>query len=155
MTGMKEQGKWVHTKGRRKGVRQMKCKRVSGDRTTCSKTIEIRGRRVRDTSGEPVVANVDEEQQLIEGRSYADAVAKGTERRLRVIMRDSIVRKLNKIINKGGDVTVCLPGANIEDVTKRVGQVMGNGHGDPFLCMWAQIMLRRKVRQPPLRSTEN
>ena len=27
---------------------------------------------------------------------------------------------------------------------------MGNGYGDPFLCMWAQIMLRRKVQQPLL-----
>ena len=28
------------------------------------------GRMVRDTSGEPVAAKADEEQQLIEGRSY-------------------------------------------------------------------------------------
>ena len=39
------------------------------------------GRRVRDTNGEPVADNTDEEQQLIEGRSYADAVAKGKERK--------------------------------------------------------------------------
>ena len=95
-----------------------------------------RGRRVRDTSSEPVAANTDEDQQLIEGRSYADAVAKGEERILRVVMGDSIVRKLDKIINKGCDVTICLPGAKIADVTETVEQVMRNGHGDPFLCIW-------------------
>ena len=62
---------------------------------TCSKTAEIGGRRVRDTISEPVAANIDEEQQLIEGRSYADAVAKGKERKLRVVMGDSVVRKLD------------------------------------------------------------
>ena len=52
-------------------------------------------------------------------------------------------------------MTVCLPGAKIEDVTERVGQVIGNGYGDPLLFMWAHIMLRRKVQQPLLKSTEN
>ena len=59
------------------------------------------GRRVRETSGEPVAATTDEEQQLVEGRSYADAVAKGKERKVRVVMGDSIVRKLDKITNGG------------------------------------------------------
>ena len=44
-----------------------------------------KGWRVRDTSGEPVAVNTVEEQQMIEGRSYADAVAKGKERKLRVV----------------------------------------------------------------------
>ena len=96
----------------------------------CETEKQIGGRRVRDTSGELVADNTDEEQQLIEGRSYADAVAKGKERKVRVVMGDSIVRKL---INTGGDVTVCLPGAKIEDVTERVGQVMGNGYGGSIL----------------------
>ena len=30
-------------------------------------------------------------------------------------------------------MTVCLPGAKIEDVTARVGQVMGNGYGGSIL----------------------
>ena len=71
----------------------------------CETEKQIGGRRVRDTSGEPVADNTDEEQQLIEGRSYADAVAKGKERKVRVVMGDSIVRKLDKIINTGGGVT--------------------------------------------------
>ena len=72
-----------------------------------------------------------------------------------MVMWDSFVRNQDKIINKGDDVTVCLPGAKIEDITERVGQLMGNYHGEPLLCMWAQIMLRRNVRQPLLISTEN
>ena len=68
-----------------------------------------------------------------------------------MVMWDSIVRNLNK----GGDVTACLPGAKIEDVTERVGQLMGNYHRETLLCTWAQIMLRRNVRQPLLISTEN
>ena len=91
------------------------------------------GGGVRDTSGEPVADNTDEEQQLIEGRSYGDAVAKGKERKVRVVKGDSVVRKLDKIIKRGDDVTVCLPGAKIEDVTERVGKVMGNGYGGSIL----------------------
>ena len=71
------------------------------------------GERVSDTSGEEVAV---QKQQLIDGRSYADAVAKVKERKLRVIMWDSTVgRKLDKIINK----TVCLSGEQFEDVTER------------------------------------
>ena len=44
-----------------------------------------------------------------------------------------IDRKLDKIINKGDDVTICLLRAYIEDVTETVGQVMGNGHGGSIL----------------------
>ena len=51
VTGVKEQGNETNREGRRKSVRQRKCKRVSGDRTTCSKIVEIGGRRVRDKSG--------------------------------------------------------------------------------------------------------
>ena len=78
---------------------------------SCETEKQIGGRRVRDTSGEPVAANTDEEQELIEGRSYADAVAKGKERKVRVVMGDSIISKLDKILNREDDVAVCLPGA--------------------------------------------
>ena len=134
MTCMKEQGNETNREERRKRVRKRKCKRVSRDRTTCRKTVENGGgEKVRYTSGEPVAVNIDEEQQLVEGRNYADAVAKGKERKLQVAMWDSFVRKLDKIINKGDDVTVCLPRATIEDVTETVGLVMCNGHGGSTL----------------------
>ena len=39
-------------------------------------------------------------------------------------MGDSIVRKADARLNKGGDVVVCLPGARIEHVTERVEKTM-------------------------------
>ena len=42
---------------------------------------------------------------------------------------DSIIRKMDKIVNRGDDITVCLPGAKIEDIAAKVGQVMGGGTG--------------------------
>ena len=43
VTHMKHQGNVTNREGRREGVRQRKCKRVSGDRTKCCKTVEIGG----------------------------------------------------------------------------------------------------------------
>jgi len=61
-----------------------------------------------------------------------------------LVIGDSIARMLDEIINKGHDMTVCLPGIKIEDVMEIVGQVMGNGHEDPYLWTCLQIMLRRQ-----------
>ena len=44
-------------------------------------------------------------------------------------MGDSILRKTDKTLNKGEDVVVCLPGSRIENVTERVGNVLGHGQG--------------------------
>ena len=46
-----------------------------------------------------------------------------------MVMGNYIVRTLDKMINKVDDMTVCLPGPKIEDVTETAGQVMANGHG--------------------------
>ena len=48
-------------------------------------------------------------------------------------MGDSIIRKVNKIVNRGDDITVCLPGAKIEDIAEKAGQVMGGGTGGAVL----------------------
>ena len=40
-------------------------------------------------------------------------------------MRDSIVRKIDRALNKGDDVVVCFPGAKIEAITERVERTMG------------------------------
>ena len=48
-------------------------------------------------------------------------------------MRDSIIRKVDTIVNRGDDITVCLPGAKIEDIAENEGQVMGGGTGDAVL----------------------
>ena len=36
-------------------------------------------------------------------------------------------------MSKGKDVVVCLPGARIEHVTERAGQIMGRGNGGSIL----------------------
>ena len=67
-------------------------------------------------------------------RSFADdVVSQGKARKARVFMGDSIIRKVDKIVNRGHDITVCLPGAKIEDIAEKAGQVMGGGTGGAVL----------------------
>ena len=66
-------------------------------------------------------------------RSFADVVSQGKVRKARVFMGDYIIRKVDKIVNRGDDITVCLPGAKIEDIAEKVGQVMGGGTGGAIL----------------------
>ena len=40
---------------------------------------------------------------------------------------DSILRKTDRVLNKGDDVVVCLPGAKIEAITERVENIVGSG----------------------------
>ena len=42
-------------------------------------------------------------------------------------MGDSILQKTDKTLSKGENVVVCLPGASIEHVTKRVENILGHG----------------------------
>ena len=42
---------------------------------------------------------------------------------------DYIIRKVDKIVNRGDDITVCLPGKKIEDIAEKAGQVIGGGTG--------------------------
>ena len=80
------------------------------------------------------------------GRLYADIirvrrvstanwfeVLQGEKKRDEVIyMGDSIVRKIDRTVCEGRKektMTACLPGARVDDVRKRVGQVMGPGTG--------------------------
>ena len=48
---------------------------------------------------------------------------------------DSIDRKTDRVINKGDDVVVCLPGAKIETITERVETIMGSGKGGTVLVL--------------------
>ncbi|KAI0238503.1 hypothetical protein LSAT2_010802 [Lamellibrachia satsuma] len=50
----------------------------------------------------------------------------GEEERERVFVGDSIVRKTDRVLNKGDDVVVCLPGAKIEAITERVKNIVGS-----------------------------
>ena len=47
--------------------------------------------------------------------------------------RDSIVRKTDRVLNKGDDVVVCLPGAKIEAIIERVENIVGSGKGGSVL----------------------
>ena len=54
-------------------------------------------------------------------------------KRARVFVGDSIVRKTDRVLNKGEDVFVCLPGAKIEAVTEKVENIVGLGKGGSVL----------------------
>ena len=59
--------------------------------------------------------------ELLQGEQKRDEV---------IYMGDSIVRKIDRTVCRGRrekTTTVCLPGARVNDVRKRVGQVMGPG----------------------------
>ena len=66
-------------------------------------------------------------------KSYSAAVIDGCERTSTIYVGDSIVRKTDRILVKGKDVVVCLPGARIEHVTERVEKIMGTGKGGTIL----------------------
>ena len=75
-------------------------------------------------------------QNVMEGihwKSYSEAVIEGVRKRARVFMGDSIVRKIDIVLNKGEDVVVCLPGAKIEAITERVENIVGSGKGGSVL----------------------
>ena len=69
----------------------------------------------------------------IERKSYSAAVIEGVRKRVRVFVGDSIVRKTDRVLNKGDDVVVCLPGATIEAITERVENIVGSGKGGSVL----------------------
>ena len=48
-------------------------------------------------------------------------------------MGDSIVRKIDRVLNKGDDMVVCLPGAKIEAITERVENIVSSGKGGSVL----------------------
>ena len=75
-------------------------------------------------------------QNVMEGihrKSYSEAVIEGVRKRARVFVGDSIVRKTDRVLNKGDDVVVCLPGAKIEAITERVENIVGSGKGGSVL----------------------
>ena len=48
-------------------------------------------------------------------------------------MGDSIDRRTDRVLDKGDDVVVCLPGAKIEAITERVENIVGSGKGGSVL----------------------
>ena len=70
----------------------------------------------------------------IHRKSYSEAVIEGVRKRTRVFVGDSIVRNTDRILNKGDDMVICLPGAKIEVITERVENVVGSGKGGSVLA---------------------
>ena len=105
---------------RRQSMQQKKGKRVSGEGLPGGKIVQVDDRRERGH-------NVRQE------RSFADVVSQGKARKARVFMGDSIIRKMDKIVNKRNDITVCLPETKIEDIAEKAGQVMGGCTGGAVL----------------------
>ena len=75
-------------------------------------------------------------QNVMEGiqrKSYSKAVIEGVRKRARVFVGDSIVRKIDRVLNNGDDVVVCLPGSKIEAKTETVENIVGSGKGRSVL----------------------
>ena len=127
-TGMKERGV-AETGGKEKGVGE------TGGKTTGVKERGVgetggKDKGVGETEGKGSGQNV---MEGIERKSYSAAVIEGVRKRARVFVGDSIVRKTDRVLNKGDDVVVCLPGAKIEAITERVKNIVGSGKGGSVL----------------------
>ena len=75
-------------------------------------------------------------QNVMEGihrKSYSEAVIEGVRKIARVFVGDSIDRKTDRVLNKGDDVVVCLPGAKIQAITERVENIVCSGKGGSVL----------------------
>ena len=122
-TGAKEKG--VGEKGgKTTGVKER------GVGETRAKEREVGEREAKETGGKGSGQNV---MEGIERKSYSAAVVEGVRKRARVFVGDSIVRKTDRVLNKGDDVVVCLPGAKIEAITERVKNIVGSGKGGSVL----------------------
>ena len=82
---------------RRQSMQQKRGKQVSGEGLPGGKTVKVDDRRERGHS-------------VRQERSFADVVSQGKARKARVFMGDSIIKKVDKIVNRGVDIAVCLPG---------------------------------------------
>ena len=127
-TGVKERGV-AETGGKEKGVGE------TGGKTTGVKERGVgekggKEKGVGETEGKGSGQNV---MEGIERKSYSAAVIEGVRKRARVFVGDSIVRKTDRVLNKGDDVVVCLPGAKIEAITERVKNIVGSGKGGSVL----------------------
>ena len=122
-TGVKEKGVG-ETGEKTTGVKER------GVGETRAKEREVGKTGAKETGGNGSGQNV---MEGIERKSYSAAVIEGVRKRARVFVGDAIVRKTDRVLNKGGDVVVCLPGAKIEAITERVENIVGSGKGGSVL----------------------
>ncbi|KAI0218665.1 hypothetical protein LSAT2_029625, partial [Lamellibrachia satsuma] len=124
----------AETGGKEKGVAETGGKeKRKGVGETGGKTTGVKERGVGETGGKEKGSGETEGkgsgQNVMEGierKSYSAAVIEGVRKRARVFVGDSIVRKTDRVLNKGDDVVVCLPGAKIEAITERVKNIVGS-----------------------------
>ena len=132
-TGVKERGVG-ETGGKEKGVGETGGKttgvKESGVGETRAKEWEVGETGAKETGGKGSGQNV---MEGTERKSYSAAVIEGVRKRARVFVGDSIVRKTDRVLNKGDDVVVCLHGAKIEAITERVKNIVGSGKGGSVL----------------------
>ena len=132
-TGVKERGVG-ETGGKEKGVGETGGKTTGvkerGEGETRANEWEVGETGAKETGGKGSGQNV---MEGIEQKSYSAAVIEGVRKRARVFVGDSIVRKTDRVLNKGDDVVVCLPGAKIEAITGRVKNIVGSGKGGSVL----------------------
>ena len=137
-TGGKEKGVG-ETRGKTTGVKEREVGETGGKTTgvkerevgeTRAKEWEVGETGAKETGGKGSGQNV---MEGIERKSYSAAVIEGVRKRARVFVGDSIVRKTDRVLNKGDDVVVCLPGAKIEAITQRVKNIVGSGKGGSVL----------------------
>ena len=137
-TGGKEKGVG-ETGGKTTGEKEREVGETGGKTTgvkerevgeTRAKEWEVGETAAKETGGKGSGQNV---MEGIERKSYSAAVIEGVRKRARVFVGDSIVRKTDRVLNKGDDVVVCLPGAKIEAITQRVKNIVGSGKGGSVL----------------------
>ena len=132
-TGVKERGVG-ETGGKEKGVGETGGKTTGvkerGVGETRAKEWEVGETGAKETGGKGSGQNV---MEGIERKSYSAAVIEGARKRARVFVGDSIVRKTDRVLNKGDDVVVCLSGAKIEAITERVKNIVSSGKGGSVL----------------------
>ena len=137
-TGGKEKGVG-ETGGKTTGEKEREVGETGGKTTgvkerevgeTRAKEWEVGETGAKETGGKGSGQNV---MEGIERKSYSAAVIEGVRKRARVFVGDSIVRKTDRVLNKGDDVVVCLPGAKIEAITQRVKNIVGSGKGGSVL----------------------
>ena len=132
-TGVKERGVG-ETGGKEKGVGETGGKTTGvkerGVGETRAKEWEVGETGAKETGGKGSGQNV---MEGIERKSYSAAVIEGVRKRARVFVGDSIVRKTDRVLNKGDDVVVCLSGAKIEAITERVKNIVSSGKGGSVL----------------------
>ena len=122
-TGVKEKGVG-ETGGKTTRVKER------GVGETRAKEWEVGETGAKETGGKGSGQNV---MEGIERKSYSAAVIEGVRKRARVSVGDSIVRKTDRVLNKGDNVVVCLLGAKIEAITERVKNIVGSGKGGSVL----------------------